>query len=139
MLETVQVVLLVKKDFFETRRGVLRIWESYANARRFNEIFLWPMRACVLSQIFICSFTFKTLLISAGDNDRSSSRALLTFWLWRWIHRASKWRFAMWNMSVTDERSDDYQLWPSFLPRMYRGAFTKVWQSNAGKLTTEPW
>ena len=44
----------------------------------------------------------------------------------------------MWNMSVADERSDDYQLRPPFLPRMYRGAFTKVLQSNAKKITTVP-
>ena len=51
MLETIQVVFLVKKkNFFETRRGVARIREIYANARRFYKIFLWPMRARVIFQ-----------------------------------------------------------------------------------------
>ena len=51
MLEMIQVVFLVKKkNFFETRRGVARIREIYANARRFYKIFLWPMRARVIFQ-----------------------------------------------------------------------------------------
>ena len=98
-----------------------------------------PMRARALPLISIWSFSFQTLLIAADDNGGNYSRALLTFWLWRWIRGASKWRFGMWNMSVADERSDDYQLRPPFLPRMYRGAFTKVLQSNAKKITTVPW
>ena len=68
-------------------------------------------------------------VISVCYNGGSFSRAQLTFWLWRWIRRASKCRFAMWNMSVADEGSDDYSLWPPFLPRMHRGAFTKVLRS----------
>ena len=89
----------------------------------------WPKIVRVLSPLSIWSFSFQTLLISADDNGGSYSRALLTFWLWRWIRRASKRKFAKWNMSVADERSENYSLWPPFLPRMYRGAFTKVLQS----------
>lgn len=39
----------------------------------------------------------------------------------------------MWNMSVADEGSDDYSLWPPFLPRMHRGAFTKDMFPNKEK------